>query len=63
MDRGNFPPHYRSMKKRCEWCGDDPLYVAYHDEEWGFPLHDDQRLFEFEPRRGELKPGETMVVR
>ncbi|MFT5491595.1 MAG: DNA-3-methyladenine glycosylase I [Limisphaerales bacterium] len=40
-------PHYRSMKKRCEWCGDDPLYVAYHDEEWGFPLHDDQRLFEF----------------
>lgn len=35
------------MKKRCEWCGDDPLYVAYHDEEWGVPLHDDQRLFEF----------------
>lgn len=35
------------MKSRCEWCGDDPLYVAYHDEEWGVPLHDDQRLFEF----------------
>jgi DNA-3-methyladenine glycosylase I len=31
---------------RCGWCGDDPLYVAYHDEEWGVPLHDDQRLFE-----------------
>jgi len=31
---------------RCEWCGCDPLYVAYHDEEWGVPLHDDQRLFE-----------------
>ncbi len=32
--------------KRCSWCGDDPLYVAYHDEEWGFPVHDDRRLFE-----------------
>lgn len=34
------------MKRRCEWCGDDPLYVAYHDEEWGVPVHDDRRLFE-----------------
>ncbi len=33
--------------KRCGWCGNDPLYIAYHDEEWGVPLHDDQRLFEF----------------
>lgn len=32
---------------RCPWCGDDPLYVAYHDEEWGLPCHDDRRLFEF----------------
>ncbi len=32
---------------RCSWCGDDPLYVAYHDEEWGVPVHDDQTLFEF----------------
>ena len=32
--------------KRCRWCGTDPLYVAYHDDEWGVPLHDDQRLFE-----------------
>ncbi len=31
---------------RCRWCGTDPLYVAYHDEEWGRPVHDDQRLFE-----------------
>ena len=31
----------------CPWCGDDPLYRRYHDEEWGVPLHDDQRLFEF----------------
>ena len=34
------------MKKRCEWCGNDPLYVAYHDDEWGVPVHDDRRLFE-----------------
>jgi len=35
------------MKTRCTWCGDDPLYVSYHDEEWGVPVHDDRRLFEF----------------
>ncbi len=34
------------MKTRCGWAGTDPLYVAYHDEEWGVPLHDDRRLFE-----------------
>jgi DNA-3-methyladenine glycosylase I len=34
-------------RQRCEWCGDDPLYVAYHDHEWGVPEHDDPRLFEF----------------
>lgn len=32
---------------RCDWAGEDPLYVAYHDEEWGVPIHDDQKLFEF----------------
>lgn len=32
---------------RCVWAGDDPLYRAYHDEEWGVPLHDDRALFEF----------------
>jgi DNA-3-methyladenine glycosylase I len=32
---------------RCPWCGDDPLYVAYHDTEWGVPVHDDRVLFEF----------------
>ena len=32
--------------KRCWWCGDDPLYVEYHDTEWGFPVTDDTRLFE-----------------
>ena len=34
-------------KKRCEWPGTDPLYVLYHDGEWGVPLHNDQKLFEF----------------
>lgn len=31
---------------RCDWCGSDPLYVDYHDREWGVPEHDDQTLFE-----------------
>ena len=35
------------MKSRCEWCLGDPLYLKYHDTEWGVPLHDDRRLFEF----------------
>jgi DNA-3-methyladenine glycosylase I len=35
------------MLTRCEWAGSDPLYVAYHDQEWGVPLHDDRGLFEF----------------
>lgn len=35
------------MVKRCGWCGEDPLYVKYHDEEWGVPLHEDRALFEF----------------
>ena len=34
------------MKNRCSWCGNDPLYIRYHDEEWGVPLYDDQALFE-----------------
>lgn len=33
-------------KIRCGWCGTDALYTAYHDNEWGVPLHDDRRLFE-----------------
>jgi DNA-3-methyladenine glycosylase I len=31
---------------RCEWAGTEPLYVAYHDDEWGVPVHDDRELFE-----------------
>ena len=32
---------------RCSWCGDDPLYIAYHDTEWGLPQYDSRILFEF----------------
>jgi DNA-3-methyladenine glycosylase I len=35
------------MTSRCDWAGTDPLYVGYHDTEWGVPLHDDRALFEF----------------
>lgn len=31
---------------RCAWVNEDPLYIAYHDEEWGKPLYDDRKLFE-----------------
>lgn len=34
------------MTKRCSWAGDDPIYVNYHDKEWGVPVHDDRLLFE-----------------
>ncbi|MDG4563292.1 MAG: DNA-3-methyladenine glycosylase I [Candidatus Competibacter sp.] len=42
------PPHPAEIqaRERCAWCGIDPLYLAYHDHEWGVPLHDDRRLFE-----------------
>ena len=33
-------------KLRCAWCSTDPLYLAYHDREWGVPVHEDRRLFE-----------------
>jgi len=39
-------PSAHRPPRRCPWCGDDPLYVAYHDHEWGFPVADDRRLFE-----------------
>ncbi len=35
------------MIKRCGWCTNDPLYIDYHDKEWGVPVHDEQHLFEF----------------
>ncbi len=35
------------MIRRCEWAGNDPLYIEYHDREWGVPLYDDRKIFEF----------------
>ncbi|MCG6893720.1 MAG: DNA-3-methyladenine glycosylase I [Desulfobacteraceae bacterium] len=35
------------MVQRCSWPGSDPLYIDYHDREWGVPVHDDRKLFEF----------------
>jgi DNA-3-methyladenine glycosylase I len=40
------PPQHADGKTRCLWPGQDPLYLAYHDEEWGVPEHDDRALFE-----------------
>jgi DNA-3-methyladenine glycosylase I len=37
----------QSAPTRCAWSTSDPLYILYHDEEWGVPMHDDQKLFEF----------------
>ncbi|MFT5100431.1 MAG: DNA-3-methyladenine glycosylase I, partial [Planctomycetaceae bacterium] len=37
----------KHTQQRCDWCRGDELYEAYHDEEWGVPLHDDRKLFEF----------------
>jgi DNA-3-methyladenine glycosylase I len=34
------------MRKRCEWAGSDPLYIEYHDKEWGVPVHDNRKIFE-----------------
>ena len=34
-------------ESRCSWCGNDELYVKYHDQEWGVPVYDDHLLFEF----------------
>jgi hypothetical protein len=45
--RKQSSPGRGPMKKRCPWPGSDPLYLNYHDCEWGSPEHDDRRLFEF----------------
>jgi len=37
----------QDTRHRCSWTGSDPLYIRYHDEEWGVPVHDDKTLFEF----------------
>ena len=43
----NFKKVTMKIKPRCKWVGADPLYIEYHDIEWGTPLHSDQKLFEF----------------
>lgn len=40
-------PEKADKKSRCAWCLNDPLYIRYHDDEWGRPVHDDRVLFEF----------------
>ncbi len=37
----------KTDKKRCEWCLKEPVYIRYHDEEWGVPVRDDRKIFEF----------------
>lgn len=37
----------KDNKVRCSWCGNEPIYIKYHDEEWGVPVNDDQKHFEF----------------
>jgi DNA-3-methyladenine glycosylase I len=46
LDR-QLSPRRTTMTQRCQWPGADPLMLAYHDTEWGAPLHDDRKLFEF----------------
>ncbi len=46
MQPSKVAPKKRITKKRCWWCGDNPIYIEYHDKEWGVPLHDDRKLFE-----------------
>lgn len=41
-----MPPQAQPQSQRCGWCGADPLYLAYHDQEWGVPVHEDRLLFE-----------------
>jgi DNA-3-methyladenine glycosylase I len=43
---GAIAPKHADGLRRCAWCSADPLYVRYHDEEWGVPVHDDRALFE-----------------
>jgi len=47
LDYGEALPTLPPGAKRCAWGTDDPLMIRYHDTEWGVPLHDDDRLFEF----------------
>ena len=46
IDTRDGSSQYMSGKIRCPWCGNTPIYVDYHDNEWGRPVHDDRKLFE-----------------
>ncbi len=46
MDGITLLYHKSMTTRRCDWAGDDPLYIEYHDEQWGVPVHDDRMLFE-----------------
>ncbi len=43
----NAPCPMNGPIKRCDWASGDPIYIKYHDTEWGVPVHDDRKLFEF----------------
>lgn len=47
LDRSLLQTQTENLMPRCPWCGSEPLYVAYHDDEWGVPCRDDSKLFEF----------------
>ena len=47
MEAPNSELQTPNSTTRCAWCGTDPLYIKYHDEEWGKPVYDDKILFEF----------------
>ena len=53
-------------RHRCSWPGDDPLMISYHDEEWGLPVHDDRKWFEFidqgRPAEAYLMKSATDVI-
>ena len=46
LTKNNPDKKGKHMAQRCRWVNDDPLYISYHDEEWGVPVHDDRKLFE-----------------
>jgi DNA-3-methyladenine glycosylase I len=46
-DHGNGDLSAQEVPARCAWVGAEPLYLAYHDREWGVPVHDDRLIFEF----------------
>ena len=50
------------LNRRCSWAGDKPIYIKYHDEEWGVPVHDDQKFFEFLSLEGQQAGLSWIIV-